>query len=106
MDVIECDDLRRDAWDEYVRRTPGASFYHLYDWRRINEGEFGHRSFYLAALSAYKYNKSCMALYERLVTKGKAKKLALIAVANKLIRQVFAVVKNNRGYDPDFSPQS
>ena len=64
------------------------------------------RLFYLAALSAYKYNKSCMALYERLVTKGKAKKLALIAVANKLIRQVFAVVKYSRGYDPDFSPQS
>lgn len=49
MDLIECDDSRRDAWDEYVRRTPEASFYHLYGWREVNERELGHRSFYLAA---------------------------------------------------------
>lgn len=58
--------------------------------------------FYLAALSAYKHNKSCEDLYERLILKGKAKKVALMAVANKLIRQVFAVVKYNRRYDPIF----
>ena len=58
--------------------------------------------FYLSALSAYKHNKSCKDLYERLILKGKAKKLALVAVANKLIRQVFAVAKYNRRYDPIF----
>jgi transposase len=58
---------------------------------------------YLAALSASKHNRSCSDLYFRLVAKGKSKKLALVAVANKLARQIFAVVRYNRGYDPNFS---
>ena len=62
--------------------------------------------FFLAALSACKWNRSCKDLYERLVAKGKAKKVALIAVANKLIRQVFAVTKYSRGYDPEFCAKS
>ena len=53
---------------------------------------------YLAALSAIKANKPCEALYNRLVEKGKPKKLALVAVANKLIRQSFGVINNNLPY--------
>ncbi|WP_244403734.1 IS110 family transposase [Flexistipes sinusarabici] len=56
---------------------------------------------YLCSLSACKYNKSCAELYERLVAKGKPKKVALIAVANKLIRQAFGVLKSGKPYDPD-----
>ena len=58
--------------------------------------------FYMAALSASKYNSDCIRLYKRMLEKGKDKKVALIAVANKLIRQVFAIVKYNRGYDQNF----
>lgn len=36
------------AWNEAVL-TLGGSFYHLYEWRRVNERAFGHSSFYLAA---------------------------------------------------------
>ncbi len=50
MNVIECDDTHRDAWDAYVHASPTASFYHLYGWRGINTEEFGHRSLYLAAI--------------------------------------------------------
>lgn len=53
---------------------------------------------YMAALSASRHNISCKNLYERLQLKGKDKKLALIAVANKLIRQAFAITKNKREY--------
>ncbi len=56
---------------------------------------------YLCSLSACKYNKSCAELYNRLVAKGKPKKVALIAVANKLIRQAFGVLKSGKPYDPD-----
>ena len=35
--------------------------------------------------------------------KGKAKKLALIAVANKLVKQVFAIVKNKSKYVENFA---
>jgi len=50
---------------------------------------------YLSALSASKYNHACKELYERLLAKGKKKKTALIAVANKLVKQIFVIVKSN-----------
>lgn len=50
---------------------------------------------YMAARSARKYNLSCQALYERLRAKGKCHKVAMVAVMNKLLHQVFAVVKQD-----------
>ncbi len=57
---------------------------------------------YMCAMSAIKTNTACKALYERLKSKGKSGKLALIAVCNKLLKQVFAVVKNNTLYQPNY----
>jgi transposase len=57
---------------------------------------------YMAALSACRWNRSCKALYERMLQRGKDKRVALIAVANKLIRQAFAIVKYDRRYDQKF----
>lgn len=57
---------------------------------------------YMGACSAKKYNLACKNLYDRLVQNGKAKKLALIAVANKMIRQAYAVVSNNEMYNPEY----
>lgn len=54
---------------------------------------------FLCAFSACKHNKACRELYERIVNKGKSKKLALIAVANKLLKQAFAIAKSGRPYD-------
>lgn len=58
--------------------------------------------FFMAALSASKYNRSCRELYERLLARGKNKRVALVAVANKLVRQIFAVVKYGRIYDENY----
>jgi transposase len=58
---------------------------------------------YLCACSATRCNKACRELYSRLLSKGKPKKLALIAVANKLLRQAFAVVKKHMLYDDKFA---
>ena len=57
---------------------------------------------YMAALSASVYNKACRELYERLLARGKSKRVALVAVANKMIRQIFAIVKYDRIFDPDY----
>ena len=57
---------------------------------------------FLCAFSACKHNKACRAIYERLVAKGKSKKLALIAVANKLLKQAFAIAKSGLPYDENF----
>lgn len=57
---------------------------------------------FLCAFSACKYNKACMEIYERIVAKGKSKKVALIAVANKLLKQAFAIAKSGLPYDENF----
>jgi transposase len=57
---------------------------------------------FLCSFNACKSNKSCRDLYERITAKGKSKKLALIAVANKLLKQSFAIAKSGLVYDPDF----
>jgi len=57
---------------------------------------------FLCAFSACKYNKACKAIYERIVNKGKSKKLALIAVANKLLKQAFAIAKSGIPYDENY----
>ena len=57
---------------------------------------------YMAALNAKKTNAACKALYDRMVAKGKNKKLAIIAVCNKLLKQVFGVVKSEILYQDDY----
>ena len=57
---------------------------------------------YMCAMNAIKTNNACKALYERLRKNGKTGKQALIAVCNKLLKQVFAVVKNNSIYQPNY----
>jgi transposase len=57
---------------------------------------------FLCAFSACKHNKACSEIYERIVGKGKSKKLALIAVSNKLLKQAFAIAKSGRAYDENF----
>ena len=56
------------------------------------------RVFYMAAVSASQHNPILKVFYERLIAKGKARKVALVAVIRKLvelINQIFA--------DPNFS---
>ena len=62
--------------------------------------------FYMGAGSALQHNRSCRALYERLIARGKLKKVARVAVACKLVKQVFAVVKKGVPYDDNYAQQS
>jgi len=57
---------------------------------------------FMCSFNACKYNKACRDLYERLVAKGKSKKLALIAVCNKLLKQAFAITKSGLIYDDTY----
>lgn len=58
---------------------------------------------FLCSFTACKHNKGCRDIYERIVNKGKSKKLALIAVCNKLLKQAFAIAKSGHPYDPTFA---
>ena len=57
---------------------------------------------YMCSMNAIKTNPACKALYDRLRANGKTGKQGLIAVCNKLLKQVFAVVKNNSLYQPNY----
>ncbi|WP_462361905.1 IS110 family transposase [Parabacteroides johnsonii] len=65
---------------------------------RINRnGDSALRSqLYVAAFSSLRCNTECKACFDRLRSNGKPGKVAVIAVANKLIRQAFAIVTQER----------
>jgi transposase len=58
---------------------------------------------YVCSWSAKTCNTACKELYERLIAKGKAKRLAMIAVANKLLKQAFAIGTNDEIYNANYS---
>ncbi|RRD55688.1 transposase, partial [Tannerella forsythia] len=57
---------------------------------------------YVASWSALRANTTCKECYARLKANGKPSKVALMAVANKLIRQAFAVIKSSSPYVDGF----
>ena len=57
---------------------------------------------FMCSFNACKYNHACKAIYDRIVAKGKSKKLALIAVCNKLLKQAFAIAKSGLTYDNNY----
>ena len=71
---------------------------------RITKSGNGHirNLLFLSSFTAYKYNPACKLLFERITEKGKSKKLALIAVANKLIKQAYALAKSGKYFDPEY----
>ncbi|MCK4485401.1 MAG: FemAB family PEP-CTERM system-associated protein [Desulfobacterales bacterium] len=42
----------RAAWDDYVSRHPKGTFFHLSGWKEVVEESFGHKSYYLLAVSS------------------------------------------------------
>ncbi len=56
----------------------------------------------MCSFNTSKFNKACRELYGRIVAKGKSKKLALIAVCNKLLKQAFAIAKSGLIYDETY----
>jgi len=57
---------------------------------------------FMCAFTACEHNKACREIYQRLTAKGKSKKLALIAVANKLLKQSLAIAKSGLYYDEKY----
>ena len=57
---------------------------------------------YVCAWSAKRCNRACKDLYDRLVARGKAKKQALIAVVNKILKQAFAIATRNEKYNNEY----
>jgi transposase len=76
---------------------------------KLAVGNGGHerlrRAVYLAALPASRFNPILAAFYRRLVERGKPKKVALCAVARKLLHIAWAVVTRKQYFDPNYGQQ-
>ena len=57
---------------------------------------------YVASWTALRYNMACRECYLRLKANGKPSKVALIAVANKLVRQAFTIATTGSTYIDGF----
>jgi len=58
---------------------------------------------YMAALSAVRFNPVLKPFYERLLARGKKKKVALVAVARKLLVLMVTLLTHERDFDPDWA---
>jgi transposase len=66
--------------------------------------KFIRKAIFMPALSACRANPQLKAFYQRLLAKGKNKKLAIIAVARKLLLLIYTLWKTNSAYIPDYKP--
>jgi len=57
---------------------------------------------YLCSWTAKRYNAQCKEMYERLSAKGKPERVIKIAIANKLLRQAFAIGTSLGSYDKKY----
>jgi transposase len=64
------------------------------------------RGLYMPTLTAVSRNAWLRPFYERLVARGKPKKVALAAAARKLLLAIFSVVKNRRPFTPQLSQEA
>ncbi len=58
---------------------------------------------YMASWSAKRHNKQAIEMYERLKFKGKPERVIKVAIANKLIKQAFAIVNSGKKYDENYT---
>lgn len=82
-------------------RSSGSSIRGKSRISKTGDGLVRHHLF-MCSFTACVHNPQCKALFDRIVAKGKSKKLALIAVCNKLIKQAFAIAKSGLPYDPEY----
>ena len=66
---------------------------------------WGGRSFvrkvlYMATLSSIRFNDVIRTFYDRLVSKGKPKKVAIVACMRKLITILNSMIKNDKMWNP------
>lgn len=58
---------------------------------------------YMGSMPAMRWNRSCKEFSDRLLANGKPYKVVRIAVANKLIRQAFAVINKGEKYSTEYA---
>lgn len=60
---------------------------------------------YICSWSAKRWNKGCKDMYERLAAKGKPERVIKVALANKLLKQAYAIAKGDKLFDKNYQPK-
>ena len=70
--------------------------------RRVRDGRQRLRRYlYMSALSAVRFNPVLKAFYQRLLARGKAKKVALVAAMRRLVVWVNAMVRDGTAWESE-----
>ena len=76
-------------------------------WHRPSIGHSGNgrlrTAYYMATLTAARFNPAIKAFYNRLIAAGKPEKVARCAAARKLLHIAWAVVKKDQPFDPNYA---
>jgi hypothetical protein len=59
---------------------------------------FARKQLYMCAWTAKFVNRGCKEMYDRLKQRGKPEKVIKVAIANKLLKQAFAIIKHDSVY--------
>lgn len=81
--------------------TSGSSVYHKPRISKIGNPRL-RRAVYMASVSGIRFNPVLKTFYERLRANGKPAKVALVAVARKLLTIAFAIVRSQQPFDPNY----
>ena len=82
--------------------TSGTSVFKKSKISRRGNSRIRHR-LYMATLVAARVNPVIKEFYERLLNRGKCKKLALVACMRKMLHIIWGVMKNRKRFDPCYS---
>lgn len=83
------------------RRQSGSSLNTAGCISRIGSSRI-RKAFYMCAVVASRFNPVLRDAYQDLLARGKPKKLALIAIARRLIHIAFGVLKSGKRFDPQY----
>jgi transposase len=76
-------------------------------WYRPSIGHSGNgrlrTAYYMATLTAARFNPAIKTFYSRLIAAGKPEKVARCAAARKLLHIAWAVVKKDQPFDPNYA---
>lgn len=64
------------------------------------------RALFQCAVSSVKHNPVCKDVWLRMKAQNKPSKVVLIAIANKLVRTAFTLIRTNTPYDPNYQQVS
>lgn len=83
---------------EYAQSGTSLNYCHL---SKTGNSEL-RKMLYMPTLVAIKHNPILKAFYDKLVERGKSKKLAVCAVMRKFWHIIYGVLKNQKAFDPNY----